>query len=75
MSLMVDMNDPLVNTEPQYFRNYFLSNFGKDSSAGKNDKRYNSEAIIFRTESEHTIDGKRSDLEMQIMHTQFSDEN
>ena len=55
-----------LDQDEKYSRQFFTSNFG----AGRYsiDKRFDAVSFTFHSPSEHTIEGKRFDLELQILH-------
>lgn len=68
-SLVLDLPS---HWDKKFNRNYFVSNIGKDTAGNR---RYDAMDVMFRTQSEHTIDGKQYDLEMQVVHKGHTDAN
>ena len=55
-----------ASQSPSYYNNYFTSEYAK-SFVGTSDK-FNAYQFHFHAGSEHTIEGKRYDFEMHLLH-------
>ena len=66
-SKKVQVSIPSKTSDGVNSENYFKSQHSVDTYNAA--KTYSAKHIDFRMRSEHTVDGKRYDLEMQIVHS------